>query len=379
MTKILFIPPNMCRNLFLGYYLPYRHSVPLWEMENDYYLHNFHVVAGRGTNSTMKLYERAFGVEWDDEDDVNRCRISASDNDASSTVIASSKKPFRPASPSSESHRRSRQLDHTTKKRENESWRVLKVRERCKSQNATLSLWWKTALQLHFQQRIWMRYNIDHFDSDIPPRFDRIYQPIKLSQFDRFFSRSWSTPVRRSHAAQHTEGLDDGEAFDFSRVISTDFTAPSSGTNRENDKGTDNDGGLVVSEFIKVWGFGSRKELTLRLFREHHLIPNANSSEYNYVGDCDNSSIKAKPEYIQYVAPSAKVFGPPDNYRSAIVDEFKSCLHDYTLDSDDVVGIHKVSHFSFSIFVQKCTIRFFLLTGDWCPWTKKVGQIGSYR
>ena len=27
-------------NLFLGYYLPFRHTIPLWEMETDYYLHN---------------------------------------------------------------------------------------------------------------------------------------------------------------------------------------------------------------------------------------------------------------------------------------------------------------------------------------------------
>jgi hypothetical protein len=314
-------------------------------MENDYYLHNFHVIAGRGTDTTMKMYERAFGVEWEEDDDLIRNRLSGSDHNMSSKKKSS----VRPASPSNESFRRSnrqQQLDYTaTTKRSTESCRVLKVRERCKSQNATLSLWWRTALQLHFQQRIWMRHNIDDYDSDIPPRFDRIYQLDKLSQFDRFFARSWSTPVRSTHAAQHTEGLDDGDTLEFSRIISRDFSTPATETVGKRDSGTDSDSGLVVSEFIKVWGFGSRKELTLKLFREHHLSPKSNSTQYSFVGDCDITSADVKPEYLQYVAPSTEVFGPPDNYRSNIVDEFKSCLHDYTLESDDVVGIQKVSLF----------------------------------
>jgi hypothetical protein len=191
-----------------------------------------------------------------------------------------------------------------------------------------------------------MRCSTDMFESDVPSRFDRIYQLEKLSQFDRFFSRSWSTPVRSSHAAQHTVGSDDDDTYDFSRVISTDFTAPATETNMTKDD--DNDSGLVVSEFIKIWGSGPRKELSLKLFREHHLTPHAKSNEYNYLGDCDTSSIEVKPEYLDYVAPSTKVFGPPDNYRASIIEEFKSCLHDYTLDSDDVAGIHKVcSLFSF--------------------------------
>ena len=56
-------------NLFLGYYIPSRHTVPLWELESDYYLHNFHVKSGRGSLQAMKLYQRTFGTDWDDEDE----------------------------------------------------------------------------------------------------------------------------------------------------------------------------------------------------------------------------------------------------------------------------------------------------------------------
>lgn len=30
-------------NLFLGYFIPNNNRTPLWELETDFYLHNFHV------------------------------------------------------------------------------------------------------------------------------------------------------------------------------------------------------------------------------------------------------------------------------------------------------------------------------------------------
>lgn len=56
-------------NLFLGYYLPSQNTTPLWELDNDYNLHNFHVNAGRGSLQSMKAYQSMFGVDWDDLDD----------------------------------------------------------------------------------------------------------------------------------------------------------------------------------------------------------------------------------------------------------------------------------------------------------------------
>ena len=60
-------------NLFLGYYLPSQNTTPLWELDNDYYLHNFHVNAGRGSLQSMKAYQSMFGVDWSDlEDDHHK-------------------------------------------------------------------------------------------------------------------------------------------------------------------------------------------------------------------------------------------------------------------------------------------------------------------
>jgi hypothetical protein len=33
-------------------------------------------------------------------------------------------------------------------------------------------------------------------DSLLPPRYERLYQPEKMAQFDRFFARGWATPLR---------------------------------------------------------------------------------------------------------------------------------------------------------------------------------------
>lgn len=312
-------------------------------MENDYYLHNFHVKSGLGMTTTMKTYQRAFGIDWNEnEEDYSRL-FAGTDMDSSSTpapVLHADKYRTTP-SIRHDNDRMNRPYDSTTNKPKKESTRVLRVRNRCKAQNQALSMWWKSAIQYHFQQRMYMRLGTNCVDPELPPRFERIYQPEKLSQFDRFFSRTWSTPVRRSHSEQHTDGIEDGEAPDFSRVVSTDFTIPSS---RHLLEKTDSDDGLAVSEFIKKWGFGSRSEPTLKLFAEHHN-PTPGTSEYGYIGNYDASTKPPKHEYVHYVSPPSKAYGPPNTYRASVVDEFKVCLHDYTLESDDVSGIQKVGRY----------------------------------
>ena len=62
-------------NLFLGYFVPKENETPLWELDNDYYLHNFHVQAGSST-STM-FFQKNLGVDEDDLDDSNRGREDA--------------------------------------------------------------------------------------------------------------------------------------------------------------------------------------------------------------------------------------------------------------------------------------------------------------
>ena len=122
----LLTPFRIQRNLFLGYYVPYRHKIPLWEMETDYYLHNLDVSIGK----EMKGYQKSFGVlEW------------SNDYDSSTGSERRSRR----------SKFKNKYLGDTISE---QSRRIQKVRERCSTQNKALSMWWKIALQINVQQRM---------------------------------------------------------------------------------------------------------------------------------------------------------------------------------------------------------------------------------
>lgn len=106
--------------------MPYRHKIPLWEMETDYYLHNLDVSIGK----EMRGYQKSFGVlEWSNDYDN-----------------------------STGSERRSKRYQlknkHLGDTLSEQSLRIQKVRERCDNQNKALSMWWKIALQTNVQQRM---------------------------------------------------------------------------------------------------------------------------------------------------------------------------------------------------------------------------------
>lgn len=158
-------------NLFLGYYVPSRHTVPLWELENDYHLHNFHVkVQSRGAVQAMKRYQKEFALNLDvDENEVEE-ESFVEEMGQKKTICNST------------------------------STRMAAVKNKFRAQIESLSLWWKVAIQCYIQQRMWMRIGspAEYDESD---SFERIYQPDKLTQFDKYFARAWSMPSRLSHEA----------------------------------------------------------------------------------------------------------------------------------------------------------------------------------
>ena len=115
-------------NLFLGYYVPYRHSIPLWEMETDYYLHNRHIETGFG----MRSFQERFGVLDDGENGNGAPGVQKSKPRAknSSDMIVPE-----------------------------QSLKIQRVRDRCDLQNKALSNWWKTAIQRNVQQRMVRKKN----------------------------------------------------------------------------------------------------------------------------------------------------------------------------------------------------------------------------
>ena len=110
-------------------------------------------------------------------------------------------------------------------------------------------------------------------ESLLPPRFERLYQPEKMAQFDRFFARSWATPVRRSHSAQHSgESDDESDVADFRRIISGSRREPYQLKREGPDLESSMKNGLDSSleQFVDSYGFEPQTEPSLRMFVEHH-------------------------------------------------------------------------------------------------------------
>lgn len=200
-----------------------------------------------------------------------------------------------------------------------------------------------------------MRHGCKHDESLLPGRFERVYQPEKLGQFDRFFSRSWETPVRRTHAAQHSEGVEDDDAIDLSRVVFTEFVPCDASQDRQVDSNTT--GEIKLQDFVKDYGCEPCREPALKLFTEHFKqVPICPSFEY--VSQSGIAPTKSPPEeYNRYCAPSCEAFDQPQSYRVDRVEEFKGILRDSTLPADDVAGIREVSCSAFLIQdVQSLTL-----------------------
>lgn len=291
-------------------------------MESDYYLHNFHVKSGAGVS--MKTYRKAFGIDWNDNED---------DGDY--------------FTPSPRSKRTQSNLSRRHRSRENgrgdeESLRVRRVRSRCEAQKESLSVWWKHALQQNIKQRMWMQLGQKQADILLSPRFERVYEPDKLGQFDRFFSRSWATPVRRSHAAQHTEGGDD-DSGDLPRWISSTPVPLKDGTEKATDAGYYTHR-VHLDDFIDRYGHEPRNESNLRRFSDYHSKLTKVTTDSAYIGNIEVQAM-ARPEYIQYASGGAPE--RPQQYDAETIQEFRECLYDCTLGADDVPGIQKVS---FSIY-----------------------------
>lgn len=318
------------RNLFLGYYLPFRHLVPLWEMENDYYLHNFHSSGFQKDSdmchesvTSMKTYERAYGLTWREDEEL-------ADLDVDTSKIS------HPRNGSKSSH----PCTIPTFSWDTESSRVKRVRNKCEAQNTALSLWWKLALQSHIEDRLWVRLGKAQDESVLPGRYERVYQPDKLSQFDRFFSRTWETPVRRSHAAQHYEtGDDDEAAVVFSRVLSSELTFPSV-TKASKHLHQNVESGGTLKEFTTDFGFSPHQAVTYAPMFAHQFKNTSTPSGIDYL---NRSNTKSPPEeYVRYCSP----------YKHAAsnrAEVFKREMHDYSLSADDVTGIREVSSFNCSV------------------------------
>lgn len=315
------------RNLFLGYYLPYRHTVPLWEMETDYYLHNYDSKVGIGSWCSMGTYQRVYGIARKEENSDER--NSPETSLGRDKIVASP-----------------RDLFFAETSENDEAKNVQLVRKRLEYQKEALSLWWKYALQTNIQQRMWARSSQRDYNTDVRPRFERLYQPETISQYDRYFSKAWSTPVRRSHALQHSEsGNEEAEGGELLRAVSRtpelgDSNSPSLVKNKT---------GQSVAEFTGMYGYGLFFDSALTRFSDYHAKRTSLIVDSTFIGGLEREEsdlvARRKKQYEQYLSSNLKI----DEEK---VREFDSWLHDFSLSSDDVVGIHKVSGQPWCLFLS---------------------------
>ena len=284
-------------------------------MENDYYLHNFHVMNARNATAFMRNHERAFSINCTDEDDEKKSpgklqSIGSPTISQSSSIV--------------------------------ESERVARIRKHCTKQNLVLSSWWKAALQANLREKKLFRFGTMQDTNPLPGRFERVYQPEKLTQFDRVFSRAWETPVRRSHAAQHAEGSDGDDTCVFARIISVDGFP--SNVARLDDNVNSDIQGLSIRDFVATHDFHSNNIYKLKTFAQFFEGPATSSLHTGTISQEYSSEATNPPEvYRQYCdSISSKVH----DHSNQKVEEFNGVLHDLSLSADDVAGICEVRNLS---------------------------------
>jgi hypothetical protein len=292
--------------------VPARHSVPLWEMETDYSLHNS---PSDHHSFSMKSYERTFGLS-NRQGDLSK---DAPDSlELSRSEIAG------------------------------------RIRRKCDAQSGQLSLWWKVALQLYVQQRIWLRHGGEPDQSYLPTRYDRLYQPEKIAQFDRFFARGWAVPVRRPHSAQHTEGTDqESSKFYLRQAIAGDVEKEC----KESDESAVASNSIKLRDFFETHGFKTQYPAELRRFGKRLEIKPTNSTQY--AGQPYSSDNAVPEEYLRYTQPFSEVSPLTHASRKDVVEEFQACLRDFTMDSNDVAGIRDVSTEQDLVWTSLLWVSFF--------------------
>lgn len=204
----------------------------------------------------------------------------------------------------------------------------------------------------------WMQLGRSPTESMLPPRFERLYQPEKLAQFDRFFARSWATPVRRSHAAQHG-GDTEEELSEYHRNIYRPLNKTDSAEAKPDDKNDTNEEIYeVLDQVISKHGFEPKKRLTLRRFVQQHDIiddeiatsrsvlsneddPYESYTSYRYIGDACQWIEKPREEYLRCVHPSEYL--ESNNYNPVAFEEFKESLHALSINANEVEEIQELS------------------------------------
>lgn len=171
-------------NLFLGYFIPKMCASHLWDIDNDFYLHNelysrmytyFRAVRGETISRTLvgNVTQQVL------EEVVLREREHPHDAPTELAAEVIAKYALR---------RGSRMTPELMAKLARSEARKAKVRRMIDVVSDAEQLWWRSALQ-DFETRSWVR--VPPPEHQAPSYFDRVYKPHKLTSFEKLLANDF--------------------------------------------------------------------------------------------------------------------------------------------------------------------------------------------
>ena len=256
-------------NLFLGHYIPKRHLVPLWDLESDYYLHNYHCKSGTASMKSMELCQYMAAASLGDEDMRGKRSINT-------TPILQ-----RPKHITNSSRKFSFPFKDADSGIIQDSWRVERVVKRCSAQNVALTSWWRGAIQTYIDQRRWMHLGDNPFESMIPSRFERTYGAHdQLANFDHFFQRPFTRPLHASHSSQKRKADDEEKEslLLYRKTLSPHNDGLSIG-NSSNFGDSDKEDEVSLKDLTQKFGYRNRRKPYLGHFlKKEALLASSNKN-----------------------------------------------------------------------------------------------------
>lgn len=303
-------------NLFLGHYIPSNNSVPLWDMEGDYYLHNYHVKSGLASMQAMKQNHPSMALL---EEKV----------DISGDFVRSIQSPPLDKGLSQYTNRNFAMRTKSGLKmlevnKNKESARVQVIRKRCHNHNEALSVWWRNAIQKYIEQRCWM--SLGGSSINLVSKFERDHgAQNEIVQFDRYFARPYTRSLPSNTRSKEKKVVkEENKALLQNRkkmsVVDIELIT-------DLEENNDDENQVLLAQILKSEHYGKEATYLSNFLKcqKGNLIHIPLENGLNDV-------------YQTYINPREEKNSTKDDAEK----QYLKYLHDVNLASDDVDGILKV-------------------------------------
>ena len=297
-------------NLFLGHYIPNQHPIPLWEMENDFYLHNAHAQSDATSLQNSKLQQQAL------LDDFEHRRSGKPSKDS---ILFQRR--------SISSFRRVPTLNRRDDgKPTAEPLPIVRLHKNGVNELESFYLWWHIALRDYIYQRRWMQYGkYVEMNQDLPSRFETIHGAAdQMVQFDKLLSRPWTKPFRADRSLNNEEEKT-ALITHRKKVSLTENNTESDDTNY-NEEQT-----FTLEKYKHEFGYTSQSAHYMANFLEAQKVATESKERREQTYALYN-------KYTQQFPEEEKV----ESRYKQVKEEFTSYLQDLNIKSDDADGLLKV-------------------------------------